>query len=102
MKKLLFLLPSFIIGPTSNASTLRFEHKLYPDTIGGYLYFDFMTLKDFDGCWELPYEVLIALENHGFDVQDMKEELYGYIDPALADEMVSYELNFESDTGFSI
>lgn len=77
----------FIISPTGQPNEMKFEHVLYPDTLYGYLHFDFLSLVGFEVVNELPFEVVVALEKLGFDVRDAKDQLYADIDPKLDDEV---------------
>jgi len=52
-----------------------FEHNTHGDEFGGGLWFDGLTLVDYDGiAGYLPKEILDALESKGFDIQDMRPQ----------------------------
>jgi hypothetical protein len=45
-----------------------FEHNTHGDEIAGGLWFEGLELIDYDGVFELPYEVIESLKLHDIDV----------------------------------
>ena len=65
----------FEVGFIGKGGRGYFEHHQHGDEYGGGLWFDGLTLVDYDGIsGYLPKEILDALEARGFDVQDMRPE----------------------------
>jgi hypothetical protein len=65
----------FEVGFIGNGERGYFEHHERGDEYGGGLWFDGLTLVDYDGIsGYLPAEILDELEARGFDVSDMRPE----------------------------
>lgn len=69
--------PSELNRPVLHLDRAWFEHtKLGEDGGSGGLCFQDGSLVDYDGVYELPIEIVEALEKLGFDCQEQRE--YGY------------------------
>lgn len=60
----------FEVKVDSKAQYGYFEHKELGDQCGGGLWFTDSDLVDYDGVAELPMEVIVALREMGFTVEE--------------------------------
>jgi len=61
---------NYYIWPTENSATYYFEHKRLGDDEAGRIWVKDNLIIDYDGVFELPKEILTALEGLGIHEED--------------------------------
>ena len=64
--------PTFTLYPTDNSDVLYFEHDRAGDECAGKLWFQYKSLVDYDGVFELPKEVIEMCEALGCNMEYAK------------------------------